>query len=604
MIIRIKNIKGYGDPAGVLDLDLKTNRVNIIFAPNGTGKSSLAMAFRSLLPRRLEVAKDDKFHKDEALVSELVVEDGGVTYVADTTKNDIGQLFTPYVINCGTVVSTTQQNVGGRYTNVKGYLDIENIVVVENIPPVVVPSYQVTAMRQAFGTNGKLLANNSIIFGDAGFWLACEQVGHLLDFFPRAKKRMALIDAVMTKVQAMNGTVAAMMGQMDADWFVELEADQTYTEVMQVMAPYTAGFSQFKCFDFFWQLLQFWAANKQSIKRANGRTSYERLRQRFDSNLNLLDATWRNIHTEEEGQSLVVKFPHADEISNGQRDLLTFVVELLKFKSQLTDGTRYLLLIDEVFDYLDDANIITAQYFLSQFLDLNKGNMYLCLLTHLNPFTFRNYIFSAKKLHFLYLKPTLPAATPTMMAYISFRSGLDRNVQAQSDLYDRLSHDLYHYNPIVVDYSAEIAALRTNGALRPSWGKTQVLHQALIDEVNKYLTGQPSYDPYAVAMALRLKVEKNIYEELPTQALKDAYVDEKMTKNKFAFAEANGVMIPEVLNIVNAIHNEADHLRQDPVTQQYEERAMVYKLQNRAIQMMIMHIFGWKGQLLTTTSID
>ena len=604
MIIRIKNIKGYGDPAGVLDLDLKTNRVNIIFAPNGTGKSSLATAFRSLLPRRLEVARDDKFHKDEALVSELTVEEGGVTYVADATRNDICQLFIPYVINCGTVVGTTQQNVGGRYTNVKGYLDIENIVVVENIPPVVVPAYQVTAMRQAFGVNGKLLANHSALFGDARFWCACERVGHLLDFFPRAKKRIALLEAVIAEVQALSGTVATMMGLMDAGWFAALEADGTYTEVMQAMAPFTGGFSQFQRFDFFWQLLQFWASNRQQIRRANVRKSYEHMRQRFDDNLSLLDATWRNIHTEEDGQRLMVKFPHADEISNGQRDLLTFVVELLKFKSQITDGTRYLLMIDEVFDYLDDANIITAQYFLSQFLDLNRGNMYLCLLTHLNPFTFRNYIFSAKKLNFVYMKPTIPAATPATMAFIAFRNGLDRGIQSQSDLYDCLSHDLFHYNPGDVDYSAEIAALRTNAALRPSWGRTQVLHQALIDEVNKYLTGQPSYDPYAVAMALRLKVEKSVYEQLPSQALKDAYVDEKMTRNKFAFAEMNGVMVPEVLNIVNAIHNEADHLRQDPVTQQYEERAMVYKLQSRAIQVMIMQIFGWNGQPLTTASID
>lgn len=69
-----------------------------------------------------------------------------------------------------------------------------------------------------------------------------------------------------------------------------------------------------------------------------------------------------------EKDALVVEFPHADEISNGQRDVLTFIIQLLKFQSTLRNGKKYLLIIDEVFDYLDDANIIAAQYYLSNLL--------------------------------------------------------------------------------------------------------------------------------------------------------------------------------------------------------------------------------------------
>lgn len=46
--ISIKNIKGFGDPIRSIDLELKSNRVNIVYAPNGTGKSSIATAFKSL----------------------------------------------------------------------------------------------------------------------------------------------------------------------------------------------------------------------------------------------------------------------------------------------------------------------------------------------------------------------------------------------------------------------------------------------------------------------------------------------------------------------------------------------------------------------------
>lgn len=105
-------------------------------------------------------------------------------------------------------------------------------------------------------------------------------------------------------------------------------------------------------------------------------------------------------------------------------------------------------------------------------------------------------------------------------------------------------------------------------------------------------------------MALRIRVEKNIYEQLGTQAEKDEYVDQKMTKYKLAYAEDHGVMVPDVLNVVNAIHNEADHLKYDAISHQYLEKSMVYKLQNNVIQGMMKQIFGWNDVALSTAVID
>ena len=38
---------------------------------------------------------------------------------------------------------------------------------------------------------------------------------------------------------------------------------------------------------------------------------------------------------------------------------------------------KQILIIDEVFDYLDDANVVGAQYFLSDILSENRENFYL-----------------------------------------------------------------------------------------------------------------------------------------------------------------------------------------------------------------------------------
>lgn len=501
-------------------------------------------------------------------------------------------------------MSTTQQNIGGRYTKVNGYLDIENIVVVNNIPPIITPRYRVTEIRADFGKNGKILMNREILFSNSEFWKICERIGPKLDFFPNANFRKELVSTIKANIQTLDGTVDYIKRNVDNNWFSSLEANPVFGEIMHKFSPFTEGLNKLECFDLFYQILYFWGNYKQDIKKANKRTAYEEMKSKFIVNLDLLDTTWKNIQCVETDNKLIVQFPHADEISNGQRDILTLIVELLKFRSLIQENKKYILIIDEVFDYLDDANTIAAQYFLSKFLEISKDNLFLCMLTHLNPFSFRNYIFSDRKVNYVYLRATQPIATNAMKAFIAFREGLDKSDAGQSDLYNKLSHDLFHYNPISVDYSNQIATYKENADLKQSWGKTGVLHNMLIGEVNKYLDGNNNYDPYAVAMALRLRVEKIVYDKLETQEQKNAFVDEKMTKNKFKFAEENAVVIPDILNMINAIHNEADHLKYDAENQRYLEKAMVYKLQNNVIRSVIMQIFGWNGIALSTDTID
>ena len=603
MKITIKNIKGFGDPPTELDLDLKTDRVNIIFAPNGTGKSSLAKAFKSLTRDRLYVEDEDKYHKDSTLDSELSVTLDGKTYTANKKKNEIGSLFTPVVINSDITVSTTQHNMGGKYTAVSGYMDIEDIEVVNNVPVDVCPQYKIKDFRKDFGTNSKVLENYSDIFLDPSFLQTLVEIGSRLDFYQKANKRKKIIKDIIASIQEHRGTAVKIIDQIDPLLYDKLESNDIYKEIMSSLEPFAQGFSNFQRFDLFYQTLIFWISNKADIRKAKARREYEEWKQKFDANLTILDSTWKSIHSVEKDSKLIVEFPHADEISNGQRDILTFVIELLKFKAKIKANKKYLLIIDEVFDYLDDANIIAAQYFLSNFLKLDKADLYLCIMTHLNPFTFRNYLFPENRVNFLYLKNTVPVATTAMKAFIAFRNSLDRKDSEDDALYGRLSNYLFHYNPSATDLSNDLAARHKPG-LKQKWGRTHDLHIMLIDEVNKYFSDQPSYDPYAVAMALRLRVEKIVYEKLPTQNLMDIFIKTKMTTEKFTFAESNGVVVPEALYIINAIHNEADHLKYDSAKGEYVEKAMVYKLQSVTIQSILKHIFGLEDQPLTTNCID
>lgn len=72
------------------------------------------------------------------------------------------------------------------------------------------------------------------------------------------------------------------------------------------------------------------------------------------------------------GGKLVLEFPKANQISNGERGVLCFVGKLFESRSKLRKD-RAILVIDEIFDYLDDANLIAAQYFLTKFINDFKG---------------------------------------------------------------------------------------------------------------------------------------------------------------------------------------------------------------------------------------
>lgn len=602
--ITIKNIKGYGDPPTSIDLEIKSNKVNLLMAPNGTGKSSIAAAFRSLKPHSLDVVKDEKYHKDEALSSELSVTLDGNVLDANATHNTISPVLSSYVIDSNTVVCTTHKNIGGQFSHVSGYLDISDIIIKDRIPADARPNLPIKNIRSGFGRNGKLLPNNPIFTTNRSLWILLERISYHLNLFPSAKKRQQLVQSILDNINSLNGTEIQVKAQINEAVLNEIELDTNYRTITEALIPFTQGFSRIDLFLFFYEALQFWSNNKDVIKQANERTEYEHFKAVFDRNLQLLDTTWKGIHTVEDKGKLVVQFPHADEISNGQRDILTFVVELLKFKASIKNGRKYLLLIDEVFDYIDDANTIAAQYFLTNLLEQYKDSLYLCILTHLNPFTFKNYIFSDSKVNHVYLQGIVAGATPAMKAFIAFREGLNKYIPEQEQLYNDLSHDLFHYNPVQVDYSAWIQAIGGQTGLRSTWGRTGVLHTELITQINAYLSGNTQYDPYAVALALRLRVEKCAYNLLSTVEQKTTFVNAHKTKDKFQYCENIGIELPEILNVVNAIHNDADHLKFDATQARYIEKPMVYKLQHNVIRTMVGKIFGWNGTPLTTESID
>ena len=357
--IRIENVKGYGSSGKKLNVNLDPQKINLCVAPNGFGKSSLATAFESLKRTRLEISDDNKHFEEIDQPSSLMLTIDDCVYTADETKNEIENAgFQTCVIHNRSKADYKKRSFGG-HTSVKAYLEIEDIDVCPIERPTTI-KYQINFIKSTFGANKKVLSTIESLLRDSKFLNLLPECYDDLNKFATIKRKDKL-NKVKKRINDLGGTEKQVRAQITDDFFTEIETEESYLHVKNVLMKVVPTATCFDVFNIFFQLLYIWNTQKDTVKKACNRVRYEIYKQRIDDNLKLLDTTGRSICSKEQDGRLVVTYPHANEISNGQRDVLTFATELMVFKAGLKPDKKYILIIDEVFDYLDDANTMAAQ---------------------------------------------------------------------------------------------------------------------------------------------------------------------------------------------------------------------------------------------------
>lgn len=165
--IKIENIKGK-DLYELRFNELHANFPNLFVAPNGFGKSTIAVSFKALRPNKIELDKEDFFEGDEnnlpSLELELVLDSiGNTTLVADSSKNDISTLIDTYVIKSPVYAKSTSRSFG-RFSSQSARLDVEDLVFYEKIPQKIEIGYKLKDIKDKYGEKGKLFLNISDIF--------------------------------------------------------------------------------------------------------------------------------------------------------------------------------------------------------------------------------------------------------------------------------------------------------------------------------------------------------------------------------------------------------------------------------------------------------
>lgn len=583
--ITIKNIKGFSDKDNSIDVDIKSGKINILVAPNGYGKSSITAAFKSLTNSRIKVEKEDIHKENEQLDSALSIIEDTITYTADKNKNELANHFKVAVVNSRLVAKATGRNMGA-FHSVQGHLGINDFEIIHKIPTNCTILYDPKSLKNDFGENGKILPNISSLLRDNAFLSQLDDIYSDLDK-QSAKMRQENINGIIQIINALNGTVENIKANFEEKSLSELNKDSSYRNIVELINRHK-NIKGLELFLYFYQIQKIYLSDKPMVKAKVQRAKYELFKQSFDNNLAIIGKTWKNIHTMEHNGSLVIKMPNATNISYGQRDVLTLSIELLKIKSEIKDGCKLILIIDEVFDYLDPVNMTIVQYYFSQLVEeyRQKCILYPIIMTHLSPNYFNNYTFSPRRMNNVYLQKD----------YIQPNVNIKRLLvkREEETIKDDIAKFLLHYNKGEINQRAQFRNL----GLAETWGEGTTFLKHLINEMNKYLRKEADYDPYSVCIALRIKIEKIVYEKLPTEDKKKEFIQTHKTKAKLEFAENILGELPDIYFILGIIYNDAGHLKDEN-----SEKPVVYRLNNLIIQKMISEIFEYQGVDLTIDSI-
>ncbi len=564
--IRVKNF----------ELNIQPNKPSLLVAPNGFGKSSLAIAFKSLNNRRIALIDDDIHEGNAGHNPKIEIEyerpDGGIMNLSATsTTNTINGEFDCFVIN-GLI---KPKGIGNQYGSAGATLEISDVVLFDAIPANVQFSYSYRAAQADFGANGKVLPNANSIFGNLKL---VEQISKYYLELQRAngQRIQGRITSVIGDINAQFGTTDDILGWIAANRLNELKNVEYLNVIAELINGFDIGYgSETKSYLGAIQLIKLFNQDQNGFKNACLYSNYKLEKQGFEATLSTFNRTWKSIRAVETHGKLVVQFPKAVHISNGERDILCFISMLFKAKKNLKKEAN-ILIIDEVFDYLDDANLITAQYYVTSFIkeyDDQHKRIYPLILTHLNPHYFKNFAFSKQKVY--YLDKSTIQINPHIVKLLRHRE--DASIKQDLDKY------LLHFHPGRINKRVEFRAL----GLKELWGEDNNFIQDMNGEVVKYLNNDP-YDPFAVCASLRVKIEEIAYNKLRAADFQQTYLDTHKTRDKLNKAEEMGVISPETHYLLGIIYNEGMHWKegQDNVS------PIASKLENLTIKNLIREVYS------------
>ena len=313
--------------------------------------------------QRMDLADKDHHKEDLKLEPELSITVDTNKLTADKTKNEIRKQFDVLVVNSGLTPKAKKHFKGA----VSSTIEVKPITICK-IPAKAEFPYKPTDAKTSFGQNGKILTNISELLKDSRLLDAIQGVD--LSKFTQVRIQ-ASVQAIVDKVNQQNGSAALISQWILDNCIQELRAVTILNSISERLVQYGASDSEIEGFFSAYQIASIHAADPKTFSAATDWLRYVTVKAHYQDLLaNFKSSTWQWAKVEEikKSKELVINFPKAHQLSNGQRDIITLVVQLHK---TLYEGSKkpLILVIDEVFDYLDDANLVAFQYYVTSIIE-------------------------------------------------------------------------------------------------------------------------------------------------------------------------------------------------------------------------------------------
>lgn len=581
--IEIRNIKGIDNK--IFNLNLVANKPNILVAPNGFGKSSFAIAFDSLKSNKIELDEKNlhKNNPDNKPYLSLTLSTGQ-TLIADEDHNSITDIFDVFVINNQIEPKSKVQSFGGK-PFAKTSLDIHPTVLVSTIPPKTGFNYVPAVIKTEFGANGNKLLNNISALFKCGTLF--HRIENEIDFsrFDLKKYRDAINDSIK-QINQQNGSADSLKSWIEVNILPIIQELEEYQKLLEIIDSFKFKeiTNNVDLFLSAWQILTTKYLLGVNFKKACKYLYYLEEKEDYTQTISSFNPVKDRFDIkpveDKKKNSLIVNWPKAHEISNGQRDILTFIALLIRARRNFKKKDC-ILIIDEIFDYMDDANLITFQYYISTFIDdmkRNKRKIFPILLTHLDPLFFNHFCFNDSKIKVNYIKDINIKSNLQILNLIYKRT--EESIQTEVDAY------YFHFHPDIshIDLTVKFNALNLNVA----WAKPEIFLKKVFREVRRYLFEDSIFDPLSICFGVRIQIEKLVYDNIPDVENKRVFIEKiHGTKNKLHFAQSIGIHIPETYFLLGIIYNTSLHLSEGHDI----SKPLGLKLENSTIKQMIRNIF-------------
>lgn len=568
----IKNVRGLSDHHVVLDMI--PNKPSLLVAPNGSGKSSFAFAFQWLNRLRMKLDEDDAYQGNVNNKPSMVIETSEPTesFCADENRNTIIRKFGIYVIN-NSLKPVSPRFIDGHAMG-KARLTVPEITLIDHIPNNVQIDDDFDSIYNVNqATNGyypvitQYITDNSFMASLDDERLKCTQ---------RPLKKIANFIEI---TKTYTGTVSERHSYIETNDYNELHNIPAIAYAEGLFKKANPQDRNAKLLLRAIRLITLYYRKKDELR---GRIEYSKYKQREQNCKNLfatLKQTWNNIAPHKEGNKVSLRINDAQRISNGERDIMVFVANLFKAKEALTKEYN-ILIIDEVFDYLDDANLMAAQYYITKMIKEMRDegkNIFPIILSHLNPDYYnQHYSFKDLKVYYLCSLP-YPHASDNMMKLLRKRKELSRAAGPGSE--EDISKYMLHFYK---DYSTDMSSHMT-GSLS-QWADINVFKQYCMNHLDAYLQNN-AYDTLAVCVALREIIESRVYTQLLNIEQKETFLSKHGTQNKLEYAEEQGVDVPEIYYLLGNIYNDPMHV--DNKSNKLITQTLYSRLENNTIRNMI-----------------